>query len=53
MPRFRDLFFGWLDGRKGWIGAGFVRFDLLLRERKTRVGGLTSDFAEVFEGLGR
>jgi hypothetical protein len=50
MPRFQDLFFGGLDARKGWIGAGFVRFGLGFGVRKTRFGGLTRDFAGKVEG---
>ena len=49
MPRFSDLFFDGLDARKGWIDAGFGRFGLGFWMSKMRVGGLTSDFAEVFE----
>jgi hypothetical protein len=48
MPRFLDLFFGGLDARKGWIGAGFGRFDFGFSTSKVRFGGLTSDFAEIF-----
>ena len=44
MPRFLDLFFGGLDARKGWIGAGFRRFGLGFSTSEMRLGGLTSVF---------
>src|SRR5260370_730421 len=49
MPRFWDLFFWGLDVRKGWIGAGFVRFGVGFWLGKMRVGGLTCVFAGNFE----
>ena len=50
MPRFWDLFFGVMNARKGWIGAGFVRGGCLFQVGKTRVGGLTRVFTGKFEG---
>jgi hypothetical protein len=44
MPRFGDLFFARLKSRKGWIGAGFVRFVRDFGVGKMRVGGLTCVF---------